>query len=140
LTNIDDSATDHILCSKNVLGIVELGTEFPAVKLIWWHGVEGLDIATLLEKTLDLNYDRMGLHWWLRRIAVVVSADDNLSCILGDQGWVSALVGSNSFEFQWEDTSMGGQVGSNMVSSLRITNVTKQDSEETTSNNLGSVD
>jgi hypothetical protein len=82
----------------------------------------------------------MSIHWWLSRVAVVVSTDDDLSCIVGDEGWVSALVGSNTFERQRQDTSARCQLCSNMVSSLAITNVAEGNSEETTSDDLRSID
>jgi hypothetical protein len=141
MTYFNDSTTQNILGHGNMIGVVVLNAEFANVKLSRWHGVKCLDVATLFKETLHLLDHWTGGNNWRRLAAVVVDTDDHLPFEVGDLEWGLILINGQVFGSQGPDTSsVRKQSGSSVESLLSITNVSKGDRVETTSDDLGGMD
>lgn len=137
---MNDSSTDDIFGSSSTIGIVELDAKLSHVLLSGRHGVDGLDIATLLKQTLHFIDDGASRNGFCRMTSIVVDADNDLTFELTDLKAVNALVGGDTARGQWQDASVRRQGGGDIPSSLGVTNIREGKSEETTMDNLRSID
>jgi hypothetical protein len=127
-----DGAGDDILRSSDIFGVVEFNTDVANILALGRHGLEGFDITTLAQKTLDFFDNRTSFDERRLSIWVVVDVDDALALIVADQIVVHADIHGICLGGEWKERAVGKDIAADIGSTLAVANVGTGHGEETT--------